>query len=580
MILQSPKRQALKPQSLPLRDTQQARIQQLFWPIITLLIALLYGGLAIAGNFWDHGHWMPDQILQDDARQHVFWMQRWQNDTLFPQDWIADYFQSNAPAGYSALYHLATIGGISPLIFNKILPLPLGLITAWYTYRFTLAIMPLPLAGCLSALFLAQDLWAKDDLISGVARAFVYPIFIAFLNYLLRGQLVPCLITIVLEGLFYPQFTLVMGGLLFIRLVQQWRDPAQRRLPIAGLALTATILGYYALQSSAYGPDTPAALARTMPEFLKRGRTEFFLPDPGRFWFWEKRSGLLTAIQSHVQIAAIGLPWLCWRGKKYLPRIRQMQGASIFTELGIVALTLFGVAHALLFKLYLPGRYAQISLQLVVTIAGGITIALLLDQLKSQLFRSKRLAQFSLALIIVAFVYHPLRGQLPQGYSREISQIPQINQFIAQDPNPGIIATLSREANNLPSTTGHSIWVSREHALPYHQGYYQVIRERAIDLVKTAYSPDRAVVQAFTQKNQIRWWLIDRRLLQASPLDARYPDLQWLKQYSTTVEQVDRQLKTNQTPALVALSQTCNLKQENDFVLLDGACIASQANAN
>jgi len=53
-------------------------------------------------------------MVQDDARQHVFWMQRFLDPALFPRDLIADYFQSVAPAGYTAIYQMMAGVGINP----------------------------------------------------------------------------------------------------------------------------------------------------------------------------------------------------------------------------------------------------------------------------------------------------------------------------------------------------------------------------------------------------------------------------------------------------------------------------------
>ena len=52
--------------------------------------------------------------MQDDARQHVFWMQRFIDSELFPHDLIADYFQSVAPTGYTTLYRIAAALGSIP----------------------------------------------------------------------------------------------------------------------------------------------------------------------------------------------------------------------------------------------------------------------------------------------------------------------------------------------------------------------------------------------------------------------------------------------------------------------------------
>jgi hypothetical protein len=63
--------------------------------------------------------------VQDDAQQHVFWMRRFIDPQLFPNDLIADYFQSVAQPGYKAIYQLAAAIGIDPMVFNKLLPIVL-----------------------------------------------------------------------------------------------------------------------------------------------------------------------------------------------------------------------------------------------------------------------------------------------------------------------------------------------------------------------------------------------------------------------------------------------------------------------
>ncbi|MEB3885120.1 hypothetical protein [Lyngbya sp. CCY1209] len=63
----------------------------LLWLGLSLVFATIYGGLAIAEAF------SQDYVIQDDARQHVFWMRRFLDPDLFPNDAIADYFQSVAP---------------------------------------------------------------------------------------------------------------------------------------------------------------------------------------------------------------------------------------------------------------------------------------------------------------------------------------------------------------------------------------------------------------------------------------------------------------------------------------------------
>jgi hypothetical protein len=543
------------------------------WAWITLLITAIYLITAIQGSFWQGGQWQPQTIVQDDARQHVFWMQRWQDATRFPHDPIADYFQSVAPWGYQAIYRLPAMLGLPPLLWNKLLPLPLALITSWYSYRFTLAIGAAPIAACVSATLLTQNLWLKDDLVSGTARALVYPIFAAFLNALIRGQLRRCLVTILLIGLCYPQFALVMGGMLLVRSLRViasaspmtrrsatfWRS--QLRLPIAGLILVGIVLSYYAFHPSVYGPAIDGPIARTMPEFQGGGRAEFFVRDPLRFWLWEKRSGLLIRV---MPAAGWGL-CLGWLVR------RKLAGAGILLELGGVAIGLFVLAHTKLFTLYLPGRYPQISLQFISAIVGGIVVTVMAQALLARMpdrYHRGLIGVFAGLLLLMPWT----QAKFPQQYSFETGKIPAIYQFLAQQPADRVVASLTREADNLPTFAGRSVWLSREYALPYHQGYYAIIRQRAIDLMTAHYSPDRQVLRQFIQSSGVDFWLVDRRLLAVSPLSDRAFELQWLRQFPPAAT-IDADLQRGKVPALVALTAKCRVMTEGDYALLDSTCL-------
>ena len=85
----------------------------MFWLGLSLAFGLVYGMLvwqqAFAGEY----------VVQDDARQHVFWMQRFRDPDLFPNDLIADYFQSVAPVGYTWFYKIAALLGINPLLLSN-----------------------------------------------------------------------------------------------------------------------------------------------------------------------------------------------------------------------------------------------------------------------------------------------------------------------------------------------------------------------------------------------------------------------------------------------------------------------------
>ncbi len=133
-----------------------------------------YGVLALEKAF------RANYVVQDDAREYVSWMQRFMDPDLFPQDLIANYFQSITPAGYAAVYHAMAGLGITPLVFSKILPIVLGLITTVYCFGVSLQIFPVPITAFISSLLLNQSLWFKSDLASATPKAFIYPLLLAF----------------------------------------------------------------------------------------------------------------------------------------------------------------------------------------------------------------------------------------------------------------------------------------------------------------------------------------------------------------------------------------------------------------
>ena len=145
------------------------------WLGISLAVTIYYGLIS-----YHHG-FSQDYIVQDDVRQHIVWLQKLIDPELFPNDFIAEYFESLAPLGFKALYSWTAKFGIEPIWLARILPTILAIITTIYTYLFTLKILPKASTGFLATLFVNQLIWLNDDLITATPRAFLYPYFAAFL---------------------------------------------------------------------------------------------------------------------------------------------------------------------------------------------------------------------------------------------------------------------------------------------------------------------------------------------------------------------------------------------------------------
>ena len=370
-----------------------------FWLGLSLAFALFYSFLGLREGF------SSEYVVQDDARLHVVWMLRFVDPELFPNDLIADYFQSVAPEGYTLLYRLAATVGINPLLFNKLLPPFLGLITSGYCFAFCLQIFPMPAAAFLSTLLLNQNLWMKDDLASATPRAFAYPLILAFLYYLSRQSWLSW-VAIALFGLFYPQGVFLCAGLCLLRLRQSPRFGA------VGLGVAVAVLLPYGLTASEYGPIITAAQARQLPEFLPEGRSAFFEEGWATFWLFGGRSGLFPEVllTPVTLVAGLFLPMLVYA--KRFPLSRKLQPAIwLLPQLMLVSVGMFLVAHAFLFKLHLPNRYTGASFRIILALAAGVTISSIIDALLrfgqnvNQPRRS--LALFLAGAIAVVTIFYP-----------------------------------------------------------------------------------------------------------------------------------------------------------------------------
>jgi len=573
----------------------KSRSNLIFWLTLSFTFAATYSIPGLQQAF------SGEYVVQDDARQHVFWMQRFIDPGLFPNDLIADYFQSVAPAGYKAVYQLMAALGIEPFLLHKLLPIVLALIATGYCFGVCLQLLPVPFAGFIATLLLNQNLWMQDDIVSGTPVAFLYPLFLAFLYYLLRSYLLGVGVAIALLGLFYPQCMLVGVCILILRLFR-WEGKrfylsTSRKdylLLLLGLGIASAVLLSYALKSSEFGKVISAAEARRLPAFLPKGWSSFFSDNFSNFWLCGKRSGMIPSewcVLTHKffpipippQIfAGVSLPILL-RFSSLFPLSKLVtKEIKVLPQLAIASLTMFFIAHILVFKLHLPNRYTEHSLRILMPIAGGIAITLIIDavfnwaqvniQEKKVNFGVLPLA-FCLVLGGAIFGYPhilPFKNY-PFPNTRYVGGgVPALYKFFEQQPKDIIIASLAEEANNLPTFAKRSILAGGEgYALPYHPKYYREIQQRTVDTIAAQYSANIEEVQNFIEKYKVDFWLLDKQALTAE-YTARD---RWLKQYQPIRDEVLAKLKAGMVPALSKVRPSCDVFETQSLVVLKAECI-------
>lgn len=558
--------------------SQTDKFQMVFWYSLSIAFAAIYGlmGLRIALS--------SEYVVQDDARQHLFWMRRFLDPELFPNDLIADYFQSVAPLGYTTFYHLFALLGVDPVLLSKFLPIGLGVITTSYCFGVCLQILPVPMAGFIASLLLNQSFWMDDDLVSSTPRAFIYPLFVAFLYYFLRRSLIPCLLAIALLGIFYPPLLFIEAGILILGL-WHWQEQAPRlilnRLDaccLAGLVIALLVMLPYAFSSSEFGPTISGIEARALPEFYRAGRIPFFDEDFWDFWLYGRDSGLMKeGFQPPLAWAGLLLPGLM-RCRSLIPLVERITNkVALLPQIALVSLAMFFTAHALLYKVFAPSRYTRYSLRIVMILAAGITLALTIDAIwrwagqQAKLTSQRRFIALVLtACLGSALIFYPSALKFPYT-NYVIGNNPALYEFLREQPKDILIASLSSKVDNLPVFAQRSILFGWQYANPFHVGYYNQIRQRANDLIRAQYSQNMEEVQNF-----IRTYGINFLMLDTSAYTPEYFSTnRWFRQWKPTAKNVLAKLEQGVTPALANI-KGCTVFQTKSSVVMDADCIITQ----
>ncbi len=555
-----------------------SRSHTIFWFSLSLTFAVIYAVMGLQQAFGS------EYVVQDDARQHVFWMRRFLNPEIFPGDLIADYFQSVAPWGYTWFYRSLVSLGIEPIFLSKILPLILGIITTGYLFGICLEILPVPATAWIASVLFNQTLWCGDDLSSGTPRSFVYLLLLGFIYYLLRRSLLPCLAAIALQALFYPQCVFLSAGLLLLRLwcweggkIGLSKNRSDYLFCSVGLIVAFVVMLPYALKSSEFTPLVSVDVAKTMPEFLPGGRSEFFDDTAWEYWLGG-RSGMIPKALITPVTLTLGflLPILLCLPQK-LPLVKQLTKESkLLGQLILTSLALFLAAHALLFRLHLPSRYTQYSLRIVLVIAAALVLTIILDKLLTWASQSRKLPlqiltlSIATTLAIVLVMYPSFLKKFPKARYVKGKE-PQIYQFFAQTPTETLIASTSKIADNIPTFSQRSVLVSKQYAIPYHLGYYNQFRQRAMDLVEAQYSTKLEKVTAFIQKYSIDYWLLD-----TSAFSDDYLRKNWVRQYPKVVETAQANLESDAEPVVEKLQEICTVLRTERSLVLDTTCILNQ----
>ncbi|MGL5836470.1 MAG: hypothetical protein ACRC1Z_25060, partial [Waterburya sp.] len=102
------------------------------------------------------------------------------------------------------------------------------------------------------------------------------------------------------------------------------------------------------------------------------------------------------------------------------------------------------------------------------------------------------------------------------------------------------------------------------------------LRKRIFALIEAQYTPDLALAQNFLKHYGVDLWLIENGSFDVSYLT----DNRWLTDQQPITQETIKDLEQEFVPAIALLQDSCSVFQDDQYNLLESACILQQGTSN
>ena len=550
------------------------RALKVWWPWALVLgaLGLIYGPTLVAHVI----RAFDPHVFNDDARQQIYPFFRYADSSLFPNDYIADYYLDCLPLGFRALYTLSA-PLIDPAVSNKIVTYLALLITVA-----GLGVAANRLGGKVAAwgamsLALGASLYL-DRMGGGLPRAFGFPILAWALAALSYGRTKWLAALVWLGACFYPVAGVVVGlatAFFLLLLPASDRGDAhdwdlRRRLRFLAIVAGASIVLLLptVVTSSKYAPVIAADDVAEYPEAGPRGR---YGPDSrapygsffdsasaatargflgtGTPWVepvfaWvqadtseesgsNRTQGILTAIAIFTVLG-----WLLFVASSGAARRVMMFGLAAFIG--------YSVARLVPPYLYLPTRYADYPMPLLAVLMASTSIAgffSMRDKLGAGTKSGVR-AGVTLVFCLVLLVAIGGRGTSQAGLNIEIRS-ESLYEAIAELPVDSVIAGWPLTAiENVPYVSRRAALLTFETHQAFHQQYADVMRERMRALIDATLATSNDPLIRLRDEYGVTHMLVYLPHLSGDPLGYFEPFDPWIQEARRASADGRRSLQT------------------------------------
>lgn len=469
--------------------------------------------------------------VNDDVRQQLFWMQRFQDPALYPPDLLNEYARSYVPWGVRGLYHAASFL-IDPLAFSKLLT----------AFTFTLSGLLLfrlgeRLGGRAAGWTAAMLIWLYPlplhNMAGGLARSLALPLILLFLTAWVERTPMLLRLALLLQALCipyaFPPCALALGLSWSLHVLQRLRkkpaDPmsAPHVLTLCVLAAgTACILLWRGQMAGlGFGPLPAAAQLAADPVFTADGRFRiwpiptlaedvFFTPP---YYFFGMQdwpvAGHIAGVIVFCALFFFSIRTLRKRGVK---------DAAPYLFFGLACLCMYVAAYAAALRLFIPSRQVEYAVNIAVCLLFGLGLGLAWEECAARLFPA-RARLLSGLLIVLAACGGGLRlyGQGLYDYSAYAPLYAALRGL----PKDALLAGHPRLMDNALTFGRRNVLASEELAHPWSLGYWARFEPRLRASLNALYAKDMEPITALRGKYGVTHLVVDDRELAADFIQKR-----------------------------------------------------------
>ena len=187
---------------------------------------------------------------------------------------------------------------------------------------------------------------------------------------------------------------------------------------------------------------------------------------------------------------------------------------------------------------------------------------------------------FTLFIFVLLIVYPQFVDPFPLT-KYKVGRFPKTYAYLRTQPKDVLVASVAKEADNIPIFAQRSILIGHEYAIPYHTGYYEQFRRRAIALLKAQYTTDKQELARFIEGYGIDFWL-----LETDAYSDDYLNEHWIRQYAAKaglssatppfiapLPNGELRRDSTQRPLLQRLQEKCMVLKEGNLKVIDTGCV-------